>query len=199
MRSQDAPSVQNQTADPKPACDPATLGNVDAEFELLDVTSSMAAKGNMGSFRDYVLPPERLSRLSPEKRLELLQKHLEVKIGCRIAHWPLSRVSQGTGIAEQHIAGQIAREHIARHKCVSICCAIRSFNICATLPCEGLRNQRQTAAQKQKIGQHVAGCLSIRCGTFLVTNAARSCLIPTLRSLPRVPPILANLSSASVR
>ena len=141
MHSQHAPSVQNQTANPKPACDPATLENVNVEFylvdidsEILDVASALAAKGNMGSFRDYVLPPERLSRLSPEKRLELLQKHLEGKIGCRIAHWPLSRVSQGTGIAGRHIAGQIAGEHIARQKCVSIRCGFQYPGISRLIP-----------------------------------------------------------------
>jgi hypothetical protein len=63
MHSQDAPSVPNTTADPKPACDSALLGNVDVEFklmdvesEILDVANALAAKLNRGSFGDYLLP-----------------------------------------------------------------------------------------------------------------------------------------------
>ncbi len=46
MHSQHAPSVPNQTADPKPACDPATLRNVDVKFELLDVGSEILDMAN---------------------------------------------------------------------------------------------------------------------------------------------------------
>jgi hypothetical protein len=83
MHSQHAPSVQNQTADPKPACVPATLGNVDVEFEILDlgsaildVAKALAAKRNIGSCSECLLPPEILSSLSADKRLKLLQNHL---------------------------------------------------------------------------------------------------------------------------
>ena len=84
MHSQDAPSVPNPTADPKPACDSALLGNVDVEFELmdveieiLDVANALAAKLNRRSFGDYLLAPEKLSLLSADKWLQLLQKHLQ--------------------------------------------------------------------------------------------------------------------------
>jgi hypothetical protein len=84
MHSQDAPSVPNTTADPKPAFDPATLGNVDVEFQLMDVESeildlanTLAAKRNRGSFSDYLLAPEKLSSFSADKRLQLMQNHLQ--------------------------------------------------------------------------------------------------------------------------
>ncbi len=83
VHSQDALSLQNQTADPKPACNPATLGDVDVEFELLDVESeildvanALAAKRNGISSSEYLLAPEKLSSLSADKQLHLLQKHL---------------------------------------------------------------------------------------------------------------------------
>jgi hypothetical protein len=62
----------------------ADLLDNDVEFELLDVESeilcaanTLAAKRNRGSFSDYLLAPERLSSFSADKRLHLLQKHLQ--------------------------------------------------------------------------------------------------------------------------
>ncbi len=50
MHSQHAQSAPNQTANPKPACNPAsgaaTLRNVDVEFELLDVGSEILCVAN---------------------------------------------------------------------------------------------------------------------------------------------------------
>ena len=62
----------------------ADLLDNDVEFQLLDVESeilcaanALAAKRNRGSFSDYLLAPEKLSSFSADKRLCLLQKHLQ--------------------------------------------------------------------------------------------------------------------------
>ena len=62
----------------------ADLLDNDVEFQLLDVESeilcaanALAAKRNRGSFSDYLLAPEKLSSFSADKRLHLLQKHLQ--------------------------------------------------------------------------------------------------------------------------
>ena len=56
----------------------------DVEFELLDVESeilcaanALARKSKVGSLSDYLLAPEKLSSFSADKRLHLLQKHLQ--------------------------------------------------------------------------------------------------------------------------
>ena len=75
---------QGALSDPKDTCYPATEEIIDIEFELFDVESKIvnvaatlaAQRGQMQSFRDYLLPQDRLSALSPANRLILLRKHL---------------------------------------------------------------------------------------------------------------------------
>ena len=74
---------QGALPDPKAACDPATEDSVDLEFEILDVegeilavASDLAKSARMTSFREYLLPPERLATFSPADRLKLLRRHL---------------------------------------------------------------------------------------------------------------------------
>ena len=76
--------AQGALPDPKAACDPATEDSVDLEFEILDVEGEILAVASeladrarsATSFREYLLPPERLATFSPADRLKLLRRHL---------------------------------------------------------------------------------------------------------------------------
>ena len=63
----------------KATCDHATMDIVEVEFaivdvegQLWDVASALAAKGNMQSFLDLLLPLDRLSSFTRENELKIL-------------------------------------------------------------------------------------------------------------------------------